>query len=190
MMSIQNVFLFGLLSLAAQGSPAPDVLHGNSRTLSGRPTLILESGGGEGMGTWRPLVPFFKDWGAVFVYRRAGYGKTKQGTFPRTGRQIASELHEHLGQIGLKPPYVLAGHSAGGLFIRVFQQMYPKEVAGMVLIDPYTHTAGPCLRLRDEYFRKNGKYPIAREVCELPKGAPQPIQSELDHLDETERHVA
>jgi len=173
-----------------QSGSVSDVLDGNSETLSGRPTLVFESGGGDGPETWPALEPFAKNWGAIFVYKRAGYDNSRQGTFPRTGRQIATELHEHLKRIGLKPPYILVGQSIGGLYVRVFQRMFPTEVTGMVLIDPYEDFSSACLKLRADFFRRTGAYPCAKEMCLLPHDAPQPFKSELENLGETERELA
>src|SRR5580765_1201506 len=179
-----------VLLFSAKAGAAEDVLQGNSQTLSGRPTLVFEAGGGDGPETWAPLLPFTKDWGALFVYKRAGYGGSAQGTFPRTGRQVALELHQHLSQIGLKPPYVLIGHSVGGLYVQVFQRMFPKEVKGMVLIDPYKDFSTPCLEMREAFFRKTGTYPCSKELCLPPQGVPQPFQSEFENLGETLRELS
>ena len=54
---------------------------------------------------------------------------------PRTSLQIAEELHQLLRNSGEKPPYVLVGASSGGMHARVFNGLYPNEVAGMVLVD-------------------------------------------------------
>src|SRR6267142_2110479 len=58
------------------------------------------------------------------------------GPSPRTAERIANELHSALRSAGLRPPYVLVSHSAGGAYIRVFAHLYPKEVAGLVFVDP------------------------------------------------------
>ena len=63
-------------------------------------------------------------------------GQSDLGPKPRTAKQIATELHAALQKSGVKPPYVMVGHSFGGIYVRVFADMYPKEVVGMVLIDP------------------------------------------------------
>ena len=69
-------------------------------------------------------------------YDRAGIGWSAPGPEPRDARQIAKELHIALGNAGLPPPFILVGHSFGGPFIRVFADIYPREVSGMVLVDP------------------------------------------------------
>src|SRR5262249_13407844 len=65
---------------------------------------------------------------------RAGYGLSEPGPAPRTARQIASELHTLLQNANIPGPYVLVGHSIGGLNIRMFTELYPDEVAGLVFV--------------------------------------------------------
>lgn len=71
----------------------------------------------------------------VVAYDRAGLGWSEPGPKPRDARRSAEELHTALEQVDLRPPYVLAGHSYGGLVSRAFIDLYPDEVAGLVLID-------------------------------------------------------
>jgi pimeloyl-ACP methyl ester carboxylesterase len=101
----------------------------------GNPTVVLEAGLGDTMESWAKVQPEVAAFTQVVAYDRAGLGQSEPGLKPRTARQIANELHTALRNLGLAPPYVLVGHSAGGLYIRVFASMYPKEVAGMVFVD-------------------------------------------------------
>jgi pimeloyl-ACP methyl ester carboxylesterase len=71
----------------------------------------------------------------VVAYDRAGLGWSESGSKPRDARHSAEELHTALAQIDIRPPYVLAGHSYGGLVSRAFVDLYPDEVVGLVLID-------------------------------------------------------
>ncbi len=59
---------------------------------------------------------------------------------PRTGSEVVGELHQLLGAAGVAPPYVLVGHSLGGLFTVLYARTYPAEVSGIVLVDPTTPT--------------------------------------------------
>ncbi len=74
----------------------------------------------------------------VVAYDRAGVGWSDRGPEPRDGRQIATELHTALEAAAVGGPYVLVGHSFGGVYVRIFADLYPDEVAGLVLVDP-TH---------------------------------------------------
>ena len=71
----------------------------------------------------------------VCAYDRAGRGWSEPASTPPSGRQIAADLHTLLQRGAVPGPYVLAGHSFGGLYVRTFAALYPSEVAGMVLAD-------------------------------------------------------
>jgi pimeloyl-ACP methyl ester carboxylesterase len=102
----------------------------------GTPTVVLESGSA-GVGTidWRPVQALIAPATRVCAYDRAGFGWSDPGPAPRTAGQVAAELHALLRGAGEEGPYVLAGHSLGGYFNRVYAGAYPGEVAGMVLVD-------------------------------------------------------
>lgn len=102
----------------------------------GSPAVIFEGGAGAGIASWSTVQSEIAKSAMTVSYDRAGLGQSQPGPKPRSAKQIATELHAALEKAGVKPPYVLVGHSLGGIFVRVFADMYPKEVAGMVLIDP------------------------------------------------------
>ena len=102
---------------------------------SGSPTVILEAALGSGSPTWAWVQPEVARVTRVCAYDRAGEGWSELGPEPRDAQQIAGELHTLLERADLHGPYVLAGHSFGGLYVRMFATLYPDEVAGLVLID-------------------------------------------------------
>lgn len=102
----------------------------------GAPTVILESGLGQGREAWAKILSDVADLTQVVAYDRAGLGQSEPGSKPRTAQQMATELHTALKNAGLAPPYVLVAHSGGAFTIRVFASLYPKEVAGLVFVDP------------------------------------------------------
>ena len=104
-------------------------------TGAGSPTVILESGWGDVSIEWRTVQPEIAKFSRVCSYDRAGYGGSDAGPLPRTSLRIATELHTLLRNAGEMPPYVLVGHSFGGYNVRVFNGLYPDEVAGIVLAD-------------------------------------------------------
>jgi pimeloyl-ACP methyl ester carboxylesterase len=69
------------------------------------------------------------------AYDRAGLGQSDPGTEPRDSRQIVKELHTLLMNAGIEGPYVLVGHSLGGMYMRLFADYYQEEIAGLVLVD-------------------------------------------------------
>lgn len=102
---------------------------------SGLPTVVLEAGLGGMSSAWGWIQPETAKFCKVVSYDRAGLGWSWPDTTPKTARVAAQRLHNLLHCIRIHPPYVLVGHSMGGLFIRVFADLFPNEVAGMVLID-------------------------------------------------------
>ena len=101
----------------------------------GSPTVILESGLGTMSADWANVQPEVAKTTRVCAYDRAGTGWSEPGPEPRDPRQIASELHTLLGNAGIDGPYVLVGHSFGGLYVRMYAARFPMEVEGMVLVD-------------------------------------------------------
>jgi pimeloyl-ACP methyl ester carboxylesterase len=80
----------------------------------------------------------------VCVYDRAGRGWSESAGTPQDGVEVATDLHTLLDRAGEQGPYVLAGHSAGGLYVLNFARLYPDQVAGVVLLDsmsPQQYTA-------------------------------------------------
>ncbi len=102
----------------------------------GQPTIILDTGFGETFESWDQLLPKLAELSQVFVYERAGYGQSKPGRFPRSARMVAHELEYTLRNNGIKPPYLLIGHSLGAMNMQVFAHDHPELVAGMILMDP------------------------------------------------------
>lgn len=101
----------------------------------GSPTVILESGLGNMSADWANVQPEAAKTTRVCTYDRAGMGWSESGPKPRDARQISSELHTLLKGAGIDGPYVLVGHSTGGLYARMYADRYPEEVAGVVLVD-------------------------------------------------------
>jgi pimeloyl-ACP methyl ester carboxylesterase len=121
-----------------------------SCTGTGSPTVVLEAGGGEMAANLGWITPAIARSTRVCVYDRAGRGWSEPTDAPQDGIGIATDLHTLLHRAGVPGPYVLAGHSFGGLYVLTFADRYPDEVAGMVLVDstapaaPGTSTAaGP-----------------------------------------------
>ncbi len=101
----------------------------------GSPTVILESGVGGNTLLWAYIQPTIAETTRICSYDRAGYGWSEISTSVRTGEQLVNELHNLLEVGQIEPPYVLVGHSFGGIVIRSFASTYPDDVAGLVLLD-------------------------------------------------------
>ena len=105
-------------------------------TGSGSPTVVIDAGLGDWSTSWGETVqPGVAKTTQVCTYDRAGMGWSDAGPLPRDASQFARELHTLLQNAHVPGPYVLVGHSLGGLPVRVFVHEYPEEVAGVVLIE-------------------------------------------------------
>jgi pimeloyl-ACP methyl ester carboxylesterase len=102
---------------------------------SGNPAVIIDTGAGEPGYAWSHIQPELARFTRACWYDRAGTGWSDAGPYPRDSEAIARDLHELVQRAGVAPPYVLAGHSFGGLTARVYSRLYPDDVAGMVLIE-------------------------------------------------------
>jgi pimeloyl-ACP methyl ester carboxylesterase len=105
---------------------------------NGTPAVIFENGFSGDRILWTLTQYRVAKTTRTLTYERAGLGRSDPGAEPRTAEQIARELHALLAAESIAPPYVVVGHSAGGMYIRVFAHMYPNEIAGIVLVDPAT----------------------------------------------------
>lgn len=101
----------------------------------GNPTVILEAGWADYSATWTFVQPEVAKTTRVCSYDRAGYGWSDSSSHPRTAGWRVEELHTLLENANVQGPFVLVGHSLGGMLMRVYAQFYPDEVVGMVLVD-------------------------------------------------------
>ncbi len=126
----------GLWGCTAMPTAAPGPAHevrGHGST-----TVVLESGFGMERNTWKAVVDDLTPDFTVFTHDRAGYGGQPDTDQPRDPCTVAAQTRQALRAAGLQPPYLLVGHSLGGLYQYAFAKLYPAEVSGLVLLDP-TH---------------------------------------------------
>jgi pimeloyl-ACP methyl ester carboxylesterase len=152
------------------GGHSLNLLIGGQASKAGTPAVVLEGGFGAGIASWSTVQNEIAKFAQVVSYDRAGLGQSEPGPLPRSAKQISQELHAALQKAGIKPPYVLVGHSLGGPFIRVFASMYPTEVAGMVLIDPSQEAF--------EDWTKTHPLPKMKEIEEQIAKGPQGLRDE------------
>lgn len=101
----------------------------------GLPTVILDAGLGGFSLDWAQVQPEVAKFTRVCSYDRAGYGWSEESPHPRTSKYIITELHELLMRSQEHAPFIMVGHSFGGINARLFAHEYPKSVAGIILID-------------------------------------------------------
>ena len=164
----------------------------------GTPTVILEAANGGMSAHWVRVQREVARAARVCAYDRGGLGWRERGPTPRDARQISSELHTLLGEADIEGPYVLVGHSYGGLYVRMYAARYPDEVAGVVLVDsshPEQFTRSPEGRSMYEQARRltaiaalSSRLGLIRlfDVFPAPPGLPARQRAQVEvHLSST-----
>ena len=101
----------------------------------GSPTVVISAAGAAAPLDWTNVLPAVAEFANVCVYDRAGSGWSDPDGGPRTSRHIGKELRRLLETAGIPGPYVLVGHSIGGIHMRTYTGMFPDDVVGLVLVD-------------------------------------------------------
>jgi pimeloyl-ACP methyl ester carboxylesterase len=104
-------------------------------TGTGAPTVIVENGGAAFSFDWELVQPEVEKFTRVCTYDRAGYAWSDVGPEFDTFDQSVHDLHTLLTKAGIAGPYVMVGHSFGGLLVRFYKATYPRDVVAMVLVD-------------------------------------------------------
>jgi pimeloyl-ACP methyl ester carboxylesterase len=125
------------------------------------PTVVLEPGAGGSAASMGLIAPAVARDTRVCVYDRAGRGWSDPAADPPDGAQIATDLHALLTRAHVPGPYVLAGHSFGGLYVRTYAATYPDEVAGLVLVDSTAANDKPVSQ------PKAGSYSVLKHLSSL-----------------------
>jgi pimeloyl-ACP methyl ester carboxylesterase len=132
---------------SATEAPATPTSSGNRVDIGGRavfisckgtgsPTIVLEAGSGNSADTWAGVQPEIARFTRVCSYDRAGLGQSDPApTGVRTVQDSVDDLHALLAAADISDPIVLAGHSLGGLIVRLYTSQYPNDVVGLVLVD-------------------------------------------------------
>lgn len=100
--------------------------------------VIFESGLGASLANWKNVAPVISKNARVILYDRAGIGNSHFGNPQqnmRTAQDAVNDLLLLLKQLNAKPPYILVGHSLGGLYVQLFAREHPEMVSGVVLVD-------------------------------------------------------
>jgi len=151
---------------------------------AGQPVLILEAGAGAGLDEWADVVPQLALLAPVIAYDRHGIGQSQPDTERRTIRRVGTSLHELLQAMHVSPPYVLVGHSWGGLLIRGFSELYGTEVAGLVYIETMDAdtTRQELAAALPEAERKSAMEPP--EIPVIPPDTPPGLRAEYEDIKE------
>jgi pimeloyl-ACP methyl ester carboxylesterase len=182
------VVLLSFYALASAAAPSANVyavpgrrvrVDGHRLNLvclgSGRPVIVLDAGLGDWSPSWIPIQRRLASRTTVCAYDRAGYGFSDPASSPRTSFANARELHDLLHAANLPAPYVLVGHSFGGLNVQAFTELYRRDVAGLVLVDSTAAdvTIPPALRsFMDAQLAAEQKCATAARDRRLAQGSP------------------
>jgi pimeloyl-ACP methyl ester carboxylesterase len=112
-------------------------LHGSCSGMNfeGSPTVVLESGAGNDSSVWNRVLPEVAKFTRICSYDRAGLGTSDPVPVLRTIVALTEDLHSLLVNAKVTGPYILVGHSLGGILVRLYASYYPAEVVGMILVD-------------------------------------------------------
>ena len=127
---------------------------------SGSPTVVFEAGLGDASETWTHVQSVIAEFAVTFSYDRAGMGQSDAAPIPRTCQDMVDDLKLLLAGARVSPPYILVGHSFGGMIVRLFASQHLDDVAGVMLVDA-THEdriAGFEKILSDELVERNRAY--------------------------------
>lgn len=150
-MSIKFLLILTLLACARSGFSQEKMVnvnginyHVSTRSLEqrkpGQPVLVFENGMGMGLGNWNTVSDSLAINAPVFLYDRQGVEKSEKVFELPTAQKIAANLKLLLTELKIEPPYVLVGHSMGGVYVRAFAGYYSNDVAGLVFVDPADFT--------------------------------------------------
>ena len=144
-----------------QAAPLDDVVDIGGLALhlrcvgQGEPAVVMEAGLGNDGSVWKHVQPEVARFARACVYDRAGMGRSRgPAPKPHTNRQMARELHALLTRAGLAGPWILVGHSMGGLNVRLLEAEHPEQVAGMVLVDATVDPARTWSLIPDAQLRE------------------------------------
>jgi pimeloyl-ACP methyl ester carboxylesterase len=169
----------------------------------GSPTVVLDAGSGEMSAQRVRVQQEVSGTTRVCAYDRAGMGWSEMGPELRDAKQISSELHTLLEGANIEGPYVLVGHSFGGLYMQTYAARYPDEVAGMALVEsssPKQFSHQPATR--NSYEPQNQIFAVASLLARLgivrllskldpaPPELPQQQRAQIDALAPSTRQVS
>lgn len=179
----------------------------------GAPTVLLEAGFGADSRAWAKVQPTVSRTTRVCSYDRAGYGFSDPGPLPRDGAAIARDLDQALAQADIRGPFIVVGHSAGGLYARLFAARRQADIAGLVFLDPTIEQIAPadipdadglggirqrlgrCLAMSLEPLTPDSRDPITSD-CKLRASAIAPAtaadlwRNQLSELDNIFRRTS
>jgi pimeloyl-ACP methyl ester carboxylesterase len=102
---------------------------------NGKPNIVLINGGSGPIEGWMKILPAISESSSVFSYNRLGVGGSDKPKETQDGITIVNTLREALTIVEFEPPFLLVGHSLGGLYANLYARLYPNEVGGIVFLE-------------------------------------------------------
>lgn len=130
----------------------------------GRPAIVLFNGAGMTLEGWRALYPRIEKIGAVAAWNRFGVQGSDAPDRIQSGAVVISSVRELLGYTAVDPPYVLVGHSLGGLYANLFARLHPEEVAGVMMLEATHPRDHEVLRMDEGHLARS-----LQKVLQLPE---------------------
>jgi pimeloyl-ACP methyl ester carboxylesterase len=169
----------------------------------GEPTVVLDAGSGEMSADWVLVRREVSGTTRVCAYDRAGTGWSETGPEPRDAKRISGELHALLEGAGIESPYVLVGHSFGGLYAQTYAARYAEEVAGVCLVESSSpEQFGHRPAARDSHEPPTRKFAVASllarigvvrllyELVPAPPELPPRQRAQIDAIGPSTRQVS
>lgn len=110
---------------------------------NGKPNIVLINGGSGPIEGWMKILPAISESSSVFSYNRFGVAGSDKLKVSQDGLNIVNTLREALTSVGFESPFLLVGHSLGGLYANLYARLYPNEVAGIVFLESSTKRYQP-----------------------------------------------
>ena len=147
---------------------------------SGRLAVVLEAGAGEGLDTWKPVFAEIARVAPVVAYDRRGIGQSAPDSAKPTLHRVAQSLHAMLKALSIAPPYILVGHSWGGLLTRAYFDQYGDEVVGLIFLDALDPGMTREERAKTVPAEERAKVLAPPTLPEIPPETPPGLRAEYE----------
>jgi pimeloyl-ACP methyl ester carboxylesterase len=193
--SLLVLIIFGFSYCSAQSKNSFVEISGKKQHIrvcgTGKPTVVLVTGLAEPLTNFDSIQSAFSHVTRTFSYDRAGLGKSEPISVERSIDHMAQELEQLLQKSKIDPPYLLVGHSLGGMIIRYYNYLYPNNVAGMLLIDPASEKYDDVVRkgLSQKEIRTIDSLDYALTPWTRDERVPLAIRSEYQNFKTTDKEL-
>lgn len=168
-----NYYTYGQENtMVVNGKRVEILVSGRAHNQTDKPVIVFENGRGSTFNSWEKVIKEISKENTIFAYNRPRIGKSVDDSIPPSMKHIVENLRIMLKEKGLKPPYLLVGHSFGACYIRTFASYYPEEIAGLIFVDPH------------DFTKKEGDSPSPYEEIGLSKHQIDSIFVVYDSLTE------